>query len=325
MVGGLAAQALSLQRTLGNRATSEWLAARRAVLQRQLRNQPNVVSGREDAPLTEERGREILERLTRRDTRSIKSLVNVPKYPQTSMQEWGLILDHHPNPKCPGGEVHLIFGKGGEVNWAAYLDKGTPLAHSHPWRKAEKETLERTEGSMAVADLVRRGRSVAASIILRTVSDFYFPATRGMTKHTVFTPYLVDANGVVSRPPEQPATDQPRLVWELTDILISSVPSDPDTSASPDQPGPESGVPSDPDTSASPRLARPAAPTHQVTGRLTAKRGSEQIWTSSVRAPVPNPSRKSDREPASDPSGESDPELDRALLRSTKYELVDTT
>ena len=228
------------------------------MLQRQLRNQPNVVSGREDAPLTEERGREILEQLNRRDTRSIKSLVNVPKYPQTSMQEWGLILDHHPNPKCPGGEVHLIFGKGGEVNWAAYLDKGDAARALPSVAQGRERNAGADRGAgMAVADLVRRGRSVAASIILPTVSDFYFPATRGMTKHTVFTPYLVDANGVVSRPPEQPATDQPRLVWELTDILISSVPSDPDTSASPDQPGPESGVPSDPDTSASPRLGPP--------------------------------------------------------------------
>jgi len=269
-VAGPAARVLSLQRTLGNGATSELLRARQpasALLQRELRGQPNVVSAR-DGKLNEQRGREILEQFSRNDRSSVADLVGPVPRTALNLQEWGLIREN-----TGDGEVHLIFGKGGSVVWDRYLDEGTPLAHSHPWRPEEKKLMERI-GSIDAAHLVtdrREGKAqegtppsvddalatqrrvTAGRILLPTISDFVLPATRGMTEHTVFTPYAVDDTGAVSRPPPNDATGA-RLVWELTDIVLDR--SDPDKS------------------------------THKVTARLTAKRGTNQIWTRQVQAPA---------------------------------------
>ena len=272
-VAGPAARVLALQRTLGNRATSELLRARHSasgLLQRALRSQTNVVSAR-NGKLNEQRGREILEEFARNNRSSVPDLVGpVPGGP-LNLQEWGLIRENT-HDGTDDGEVHLIFGKGGSVDWGPYLAEGRPLAHSHPWRPEEKKPMERI-GSISVADLVpdlREGKAqegkppaddslatqragIAGKIILPTVSDFVFPATRGMTKHTVFTPYAVDGTGVVSRPPQGDPTG-PRLVWELTEILLDR--SSDDKSE------------------------------HRVTGRLTAKRGTTEIWTRRVQAPA---------------------------------------
>ena len=140
-VAGVPARVLALQRTLGNRATSQLLRSWHSggrLLQRQLRDMPGVVSGWQIAPLDEQTGRKILGEFSRNDPISVPMLVNVPaEVTDEGMpgdkwglddQEWGLIRENGT------GEVHLI--KGGEhgVKWGPYVAHGTPLAHSHPWQ-----------------------------------------------------------------------------------------------------------------------------------------------------------------------------------------------
>jgi hypothetical protein len=265
-VAGPVEHVLSLQRTLGNRATSQlvrsWRPAGRLV-QRALRGKPDVVSAR-NGMLNVVTGPPILEEFARNDPRSVPSLVGVPADVQPSgvpgdtwsldEQEWGLICER------TTGEVHLIFGSGGLVDWTDYLDEGTPLAHSHPWRKREKRMIETSGGTHSIAALVpdqggglTQEQRTARQIIVPTVSDFVVPATQGQREHTVFTPYAVDAQANVSNP--QGAGAQ-RLVWELSEIQLDR--SSPDKSD------------------------------HRVTGRLTAKGGGTTVWTRRVQAPARN-------------------------------------
>jgi hypothetical protein len=75
------------------------------------------------------------------------------------------------------------------------------------------EEMKRREEAMKVG-----GPKMA---VLPTVSDFTYPATKGQTAHTVFTPYVLDHAKRTVRPPtsQNDALDQ-RLTWELTDIQL---------------------------------------------------------------------------------------------------------
>jgi len=258
---GPAAHVLSLQRALGNRATSQLVRAAGGLVQRALRGRPGVVS-LANGMLDVVTGPQILEEFARNDHRSVPSLVGVPPDVMSSglpgdswtldQQEWGLIAERRT------GEVHLISGQGGQVTWGPYLDEGTPLAHSHPWRKREKDYMDRI-GPHSIAALlpdqgggnVTQASALAKSIIVPTISDFVLPATQGQREHTVFTPYEVDGQGNVSNP--QGGGGQ-RLVWELSEIQLDR--SSLDKSE------------------------------HRVTGRLTARRGNAPFWTRVVQAPA---------------------------------------
>jgi hypothetical protein len=267
---GPTAQVLSLQRTIGNRATTQLLRSWHpagGVLQRALRGRTGVVSARPPGHLNVVTGSQILEQFSRNDQASLGNLVgNLPYRPDPlDAQEWGLISEK------ATGEVHLILGVGGQVNWDPYLDEGTPLAHSHPFRPKEEKPMGRI-GSISIGDLVPdpapagvqpggpltpaqelapQARRIAGNIILPTVSDFVAPAEQGQRDHTVFTPYEVDAQGNVSNPQ---GAGVPRLVWEITEILLDR--TSPDKSQ------------------------------HRVRGRLTAKAGGTPFWTRIVQAPA---------------------------------------
>jgi hypothetical protein len=254
---------LSLQRMLGNRVTSQLVRSWRPagqLLQRALRGKPNVVSAR-NGMLNVVTGPPILEEFARNDPRSVPNLVGLPAEVKPYMpgdvwtldqQEWGLICER------TTGEVHLIFAEGGQVDWTDYLAEGTPLAHSHPWRKGEKRLIETSGGTHSIAALVpdqggglTPEQQTARRIIVPTVSDFVAPATQGQREHTVFTPYAVDAQANVSNPQ---GAGVPRLVWELSEIQLDR--SSPDKSE------------------------------HRVTGRLTAMRAGNAVWTRRVQAPA---------------------------------------
>jgi hypothetical protein len=258
---GPAAHVLSLQRALGNRATAQLV---RSWVQRALRGQPGIVSAAGNGRLDVVTGPRILEEFARNDPRSVPNLVGVPPAVIPSGlpgdrwmlddQEWGLIAEK------ATGEVHLISGQGGQVTWGPYLDEGTPLAHSHPWRKGEKRQMA-VVGPHSITALlpdqaggaVTQQLTAARNIIVPTVSDFVLPATLGQREHTVFTPYEVDAQGNVRNPR---GAGVQRLVWELSEIQLDRSSADKSE--------------------------------HRVTGRLTAKRGNAPFWTRVVQAPAAN-------------------------------------
>jgi hypothetical protein len=158
---------LALQRTLGNRATSQLLGSRRlagAVLQRTLRGMTDVVSGRDrphgKGPLDEERGRQIMEEFVRNDQRSVADLDNVPEdvvanpnvpggTPSLDQQEWGLIKEE------ATGEVHLTKGKKGSVEWA-------PTS-----RRAERRLPTRIPGAATSRSSYQRAPALASTIWCR--------------------------------------------------------------------------------------------------------------------------------------------------------------
>ena len=252
-IAGAAVRALALQRTLGNRATSEILGSWRSagvLLQRALRGKRGVASAR-NGQLDEQRGRQILEEFSRNDPSSFPLLsgrgfgdVDPAENPYDAwmldQQEWGLIRE------TSNSEVHLIKGDRYGVDWGEYLNEGVPVAHSHPW--STRRSIERP---MGIEDLLTNYD--AGLKVLPTISDFVFPARQQQTTHTVYTPYVIDANSGNVRNPERGDANTPgdantrRLVWQLTEIQLDERNS-------------------------------------LVTGRLTATSAGAQVWTRMVRA-----------------------------------------
>ena len=248
------AHVLALQRTLGNRATSGLLLSRRppeALLQRVLRGREDIVSGRNNHQLTEAEGRQLLEEFARNDPRSVGALVNAPfgMAPNQNTrgdwmlddQEWGLIRED------ATGEMHLIEGGKHGVNFDAYRNESTPLAHSHPFQYGKRSI---TMGSIDFATLLTQqdqAAKQARTMVLPSISDFVYPAERQQQLHTVYTPYVVDANtGDVRNPTPQDA-GAPRLIWRLSQIVLDQA-------------------------------------NHRVEGRLTALSGGHAVWSRRVRA-----------------------------------------
>ena len=242
---------LALQRTLGNRATSEILGrSAGVVLQRALRGKLGVASAR-NGQLDEQRGRQILEEFSRNDPSSFPLLsgrgfsavdpaVNPYNAWMLDQQEWGLIRE------VSTGEVHLIKGDRYGVDWGDYLNEGVPIAHSHPW--STRRSIERP---MRIEELLTNYD--AGLKVLPTISDFVFPARQKQTTHTVYTPYVIDADSGYVRNPERGDANTPgdantrRLVWQLTEIHLDE-------------------------------------PNSLVTGRLTATSAGTQVWTRMVKA-----------------------------------------
>jgi hypothetical protein len=194
------------------------------VLQRQLRGEDEILSGRQNRKLTDDEGRQLLEEFARNDPRSIGTLVDAPfgMAPNQNTrgewmlddQEWGLIREN------ATGEVHLIEGGKYGVAWGDHLKVGTPLAHSHPWKYGMRSI---TAGAIDFASLLTHQDATskqARTMVLPTISDFVLPAEQGQMTHTVFTPYVIDANtGHVRNPTAQDA-GAARLRWNLTEIVL---------------------------------------------------------------------------------------------------------
>ncbi|HEY2651193.1 MAG TPA: hypothetical protein VGI50_04675 [Solirubrobacteraceae bacterium] len=209
------------------------------------------MSGRNNRRLTDAEGRQLLEEFARNDPSSVGNLVDAPfgmapnqNTHRTWMlddQEWGLIREN------VSGEVHLIEGGTHGVAWGPYVNEGTPLAHSHPWQFGKRRIVA---GAIDFAGLLT-GQDLeskhARTMVLPTISDFVFPAEQGQATHTVYTPYVIDANTGNVRDPTPHDAGTPRLRWRLTQITLNQV-------------------------------------NHRITGRLTAWSGGNQVWTRRVQA-----------------------------------------
>jgi hypothetical protein len=156
-------------------------------------------------------------------------------------QEWGLIREN------TTGEIHLIEGGKHGVNFHAFRNESTPIAHSHPFQYGKRSI---TMGTIDFATLITQqdqNAKQARTMVLPSISDFVYPAERGEQLHTVYTPYVVDAvTGQVRNPTPQDA-GAPRLVWRLSQIVLDQA-------------------------------------NQVVEGRLTALSGGHQAWSRRVRA-----------------------------------------
>lgn len=98
------------------------------------------------------------------------------------MFEWGIA-------KIKGAETCFIMGSSGKftspVDWGPVLPFADPIAHSHPLR------MLRIPNGVSLGEIFA---GPAAVSVLPTNSDFMMPGRKGMTEHTVYTPYHCEQN-----------------------------------------------------------------------------------------------------------------------------------
>jgi len=190
---------MQLHRSAGNRAVQRMVTSRLGtgtpLIQRVI---PDHIKKDDDVfyrdGMKEAEGRSIIERITKQDPKVLLGLKGdsfMLDYYNSSpdnifAQEWGLGLDR----TDPSGEVVLIAGGKNGVNWAPYLKDLIPLAHSHPFRKDRKikndlvlfDDINGVSGTQNITERLR---------ILPSTGDVEFCAYRGVSNHTVYTPYAV--------------------------------------------------------------------------------------------------------------------------------------
>jgi hypothetical protein len=214
----------------------------------QLKAQPGVVY--RTPPLTEADARAVVADVEREAPNALQGLQQqeqafLPGGRQADRRhEWGIL-----KAKTRADECMLIVGDATGVNWGTLLHSGIAIAHSHPYfkqgparhppllRRGEKtgkvstETKEiadhqigdrREQGAVLWSDLASRKEGNEMLKIFPSASDIAFSAKKGVTRHSVYTTYLVlvdPAGTKIANPDFNKGewTETPRLSFEIRD------------------------------------------------------------------------------------------------------------